>query len=443
MPAGSPWERPFLNHWRLLLVRNDRSGTGLRTVFVDGWPVSSGPASVAAVPATGATLTLGGPGPLHIAECFVWDGATLSDADVVALSVASRGKWEVPVQTTLPLAPAFVLRAGAEALPVGLPAPALWLDAASVGDLFADTAGSKAAAANGYVLRWRDRSRHGRDYVWSAASSTGPLWSTAPVDGINGLPVVRCPATGGGTFQGTAAVAVSGGGAFTVVAVFRPGAVGGHALRVNGKGAYAATGWVEAFGVDVPRLMHDPTWTVGDAPTMFCWEGGSSDMERALRINTLWQGGRYWTSTTAGPNTAWTTRPLQLGPGVALGELLCFDGTLTSEQRTALAGYLQLRWGVALPATGGVAGALPAALVDDVFDTTVLASDLRGTGGTAVTTVGARVATWFSRRGDRSWTANPARPSSRASDGTPMDSGTWRTTRTPHSRCRARTGCRC
>lgn len=38
--AGVTWDAAFLLQWRLLCVQNDPT-TGLRTAFVDGWPIGS------------------------------------------------------------------------------------------------------------------------------------------------------------------------------------------------------------------------------------------------------------------------------------------------------------------------------------------------------------------------------------------------------------------
>ena len=151
--------------------------------------------------------------------------------------------------------------------------------------------------------------------------------------------------------------------------------------------------------------MPAPVWTVNTStPVLFCWEGSES-ANRAVRINSLWQGGHYYVTTAAGTNVDWTKQTVRLGLGCAIGEILVWNSTLTYEQRAELSAYLGVRWGLNLTMTGGVAHQMPEALLDDVFDTTNLGSDMRIANGTPDTTVGSIVKTWFSRKGNRSLVA--------------------------------------
>lgn len=65
--AGVPWDVAFLSQWRFLCVRNDSTRTGLRTVFLDGWPVGTTAASNGPVP-QGSPFTLMAGCPASVAE---------------------------------------------------------------------------------------------------------------------------------------------------------------------------------------------------------------------------------------------------------------------------------------------------------------------------------------------------------------------------------------
>ena len=188
---GAPWDVPFLNHYRQLCVRNDHVGTGLRSIFVDGYLVSTTPSSGTVTP-SGSSITLGAAMPGNVAECLVWNNVALTQTQIDDLVRAQRVKWEVPTlmapiavaavptavvatqSTNIPSTTVLVQISNLTAvgdLPADLPPPRCWLDAAHPSSLFADTTSSVGTVyAHRRVPCWKDKAScacpNGRVRLW-------------------------------------------------------------------------------------------------------------------------------------------------------------------------------------------------------------------------------------------------------------------------------------
>ena len=81
VPAGAPWDIPFVDHWRQLCVQNNAT-TGVRSTYVDGVLIGTSGASLNSVTA-GTVVTVGAACPMALCELLVWDGATMTPADMV------------------------------------------------------------------------------------------------------------------------------------------------------------------------------------------------------------------------------------------------------------------------------------------------------------------------------------------------------------------------
>ena len=162
----------------------------------------------------------------------MWNNIVLTDVQVQSLVQAQRVKWEVPTLTTplvvsssssiiIPTKPATQVLlnvsnlASIANLPLGLPTPKCWLDAACPDTLFSDTSGIVYTMPNGRVQQWNDRSGHRCHCTFSTA-----VWMTGPQDTVNNLPVVMTgsslgifPTTGDRPLTGTLTTG------FTVLAI--------------------------------------------------------------------------------------------------------------------------------------------------------------------------------------------------------------------------------
>ena len=77
---GAPWDVPFVDHWRQLCIQND-AATGVRSTYVDGYLMGTSSASTNFVPAATA-VTIGAACPIVLSELLVWDGATMTPANM-------------------------------------------------------------------------------------------------------------------------------------------------------------------------------------------------------------------------------------------------------------------------------------------------------------------------------------------------------------------------
>ena len=235
------------------------AATGLRTIFVDGFPVGSQAATTSSTPAYSA-ITVGDGMPGTLAEFLVWDGVVLDTVDLGRLTQAQRTKWEV-ISTTTAVASNVPSAAfgSARSLPSELPPPRCWLDAADATSVFADTAGTVYAQPNGRVGLWRDRSGNARHCTFDSAAAAAEWRASSPdmvAYGPAYLPVVRAGGGGPGLFpagNGPLEDSASATVGFTVVAVWKmlPDARGGggHPLAVGGVSRFSAGLWNEGLGI--------------------------------------------------------------------------------------------------------------------------------------------------------------------------------------------------
>jgi hypothetical protein len=253
--AGTPWDAVFVDHWRQLCITND-AASGVRTTYVDGWPVATGPASAFAVPADTA-VTIGAGCPMAFAEWLVWDGVPMTPADIDQTCRAQRVKWNV---TLLPpgTATSSSAQAALLALPAALtvvpepPAPVLWLD--STRGVCRDAEGTKLAPAYGRVRRWTDSGAGGNHCAFTVQCKAA--YGIGPLDRIhNKLPVVQVDA-GPGVFRYNPLNGTDATG-FTVLAVWRTVADadggGGHPLSgANPVSLFGESMWTEWIGPGAP-----------------------------------------------------------------------------------------------------------------------------------------------------------------------------------------------
>ena len=350
--AGWPWDVVFVNQWRQLCVTND-AASGSRRVLVDGVLVGTQPATTGAV-AAGTALTVCAHCPLAFAEFMAWNG-TLTDAQVAGLRDALRSKWGVPPLPSIPVAgvigaPAAATPASTTAsavggvLPVSLPTPTTWLDATHLRSLWSDRAGTSAAVASGAVCRWTDRTGNGHDCLFPSASPA--RWGTGAALCVNGKAVVAASAPG--TFATNPVGAVTSAGNYTVVAVWRVTAGGGHPFAVGTTADFTNDEWKEAIDNTSMRTMPSPgslgagtgsvvaaLWTRAATTVTFRMAGSG--------VST----GYAWSAAVAG--TAWAATAPTVGTanksGLHLAELLVWSVALTTAQQQTLADYLLARWG--------------------------------------------------------------------------------------------------
>ena len=359
VPVGAPWDAALLGQWRQVCVRAYGSG---RTVAVDGFPVASA-AGQPVVASWGAStpLVVGAGCPVTLVEVLAWN-CTLSEADVAALRLAQRAKWEVPTLTASPL-PA--LRAAAEAaarapatpLPSAVSPPSsCWFDAQARGTLFRDDAGTLPAVPGGAVRRWQSRVG-----TLSVAAPAGVLLAGG-MEAVSGHPVVGLPGGGGPP------VVLGATTGFTVVALWRLRPNGAHPLGA-GCARLAPDAWVETLGVDVERAL----------PTPAALGAAAGDVLLGLWMRTptgtvLWRlgglgdttgGGYGWTAGRAAEGLVWPGRWCAVaagGPPLELAELMVWDAPLADGARRALQAHLAAKWGLPALAAALTAPALVAAV---------------------------------------------------------------------------------
>lgn len=369
--ADVPWDVPFFNSWRSLIISND-AVNNVRRFFVDGWEITGAQttASTVSVPANTAVTICPG-ATVRLSELIVWNDTVFSSTQVTQLKDAQRTKWNVvdpPVsgvtigsvadpisvfKATLALTVTAPLN-----LPATVPTPTgCWLDASYVDSIRSDESGVTAAVPNGRVRLWMDRSGCGRHCTFPLASQA--VWTTKPVDlSSTGLPLVVIGA-GPGTFAATPLAA-----AFTVVAVWRlnaaTGVIGGHPCGIGSAAKFGSTLWKETLGVDAARNMPLPTDPTGDMRyvtgdmVLALWER-TADGTVTWRLRSLLGSGNsgavQWSTTSAAADVDWLTETVQVnasGCYLALCELLVWRSALTPSSQAALQSYLQAKWGLIL-----------------------------------------------------------------------------------------------
>ena len=337
--------------------------------LVDGGGGLKWTESVSVLPVEWTTVhavTIGTTGKaLHLAELMCWTVA-LTTSQMQMLDAYLRARWTLP---TVPVGAATAMPARGlplfnSSLPSAVPSPYCWLDAANQGGVYADAAGQVQAQPAASVMRLADRGTGGCHCTWNNSSSA--VWQTGT--GINGLPVVVTYAPG--TFVTSPLSGVTASTGYTIIAVWRLASTngGGHPLAVGSGAAFSADAWTEGIGTDTTRTMSAPSiYGVGAGTVVAtCWHGGAGTgvLTWALCAGGDPSGSGYRLTRTDSPvATQWiSTVPTvgTAGKGLHLAELLVWPLALSSEQLSAVQGYLSSRWAVAFPVGTGTVVALPA-----------------------------------------------------------------------------------
>jgi hypothetical protein len=264
-------------------------------------------------------------------------------------------------------------------LPAGLPGCACWLDAASGAHLFADAAGTVPPSPGQAVRVWKDRSGHGRHVSFGADAA---VLSANRTDWIAGLPVVST--AGLGTFAQSPLTDVSAAGPYTVVAVWRVSAGGGHPLPTKLGAIFSPAAWTETVDTTSHRTMPAPcraaaaaaaaavapsTFGIGSGEVVAAaWTRTSTGEVRigvSSPADTVATAGRLWSASPLPEN--WTASAVPtVGAGVMVAEVMVWACGLSPQEWTTLnASYLQPRWGVTVP-WATASAALQATLPDTV-----------------------------------------------------------------------------
>ena len=344
LEAGVPWDVVFVGQWRHLCFQNDATGTGTRTISVDGYPIGSVAASTTVIP-TGSGIVIASGSAVTFSELLFW-GSVLSASDILHLTTAQRIKWEIPsIQRSLVQDP----RVGAMEVvnlapfiplpgPLALPTPLIWLDATDPTSLFADVAGTIPSPPGGLVQHWKSRTvgPNTNDIVIEGG---GAVWRCAETDRINNRPVLFLPTVASASFGSPLFSTVTG--VYTVVVVFIMGST--HPLRMGSsrnvsvrwtdsasKGILSPTTWTEAFGMDNPREMPAVALNAvsnGDV-MLLAWSQGTTGTT-TVRMNTLENGFQTFQTTQSIGNN-WRNTVPKLGGTVC--EFLMWSSELTSTQ---------------------------------------------------------------------------------------------------------------
>lgn len=137
---------------------------------------------------------------------------------------------------------------------------------------------------------------------------TPAVWTTDRTQWINDHPVVVTAGTGGGVFASTPLADI--GEAYTIVAVWRTTAAGGHPLVTRLGGSFTATTWVETIDTKSRRTLEAPN-TVGAGTgeaVIAAWTRNAGTFTVALRgtgdAAGRTGGGYLWTGTHS--SETWT-----------------------------------------------------------------------------------------------------------------------------------------
>lgn len=360
---------------------------------------------------------------------LVWDHA-LSDEGIRNTVTALRYKWDVKSlpdphagnttvenhSTVIPFSmPPTVL-------PVTLPAPVLWLDAAHDSSLRTDIAGMLPTVENGRIRVWLDRSGSGYHVTFPEGTAE---WLTGSRERLNGHPLVQSMG-GAGSFA-TSSGPLVGCSAYTVVAVWQIVSNGAHPVSVNGHGQFDPGAWRESLGVDVELSTDLPIPStlglVSNTAVVASWEGDIVDGSMSWRLMAVEDnagGHRFEAEKSKG--TAWLngiTTVGQTGRLLRLGELLMWRSKLDPSHRTDLATYIRQKWGEALlPRSGGISHSIviprnsvfvAGSFIQDNSQgwTASDVTRLRGVGNTPVVD-GQTVAQWYDTDGNVAMTPPPS-----------------------------------
>ena len=410
MLENRTWGDAFLFQWRQLVIQNSLMENG-QYWMVDGNLVTTQPLFAQQF-STIATVTIGGTGPLEIAEVIVWD-EVLPTSTLMTIATNLTTKWNTainyPPQAPLPVALPIV--DGGYTLPVP---NVLWLDSSKPSSMLTDT-GSSTNHLQPRVAVWQDQSGNNRHATFDSPHA---LLNFSPAASINGRPLVRIK-TSPGVLPSDVLSAI-GAGPFVIVAVWEPNFVGGggHPFNVNGRGWFAGDTWTEGVASDSDRPFPQP---INDleimdlAPLVSVWERTTSSTI-TVRLNNVRTdpvaGGWVWSAPNV-LDSNWVAQALTIGGAsrsLGVGELMVWAGPAaesvqTMDGRSALSVHLLQKWGLmqagsASPAVQVVAvlptsGAEPALQTYTASDaSTMLTAD------GSVGTVGQTILTWKGKRSD-------------------------------------------
>ena len=312
--AGWPWDSVLVNQWRLLTVVNQGS-TGVRTVFVDGQPFANSAATVTAI-SNGSTLHVCPGCPVTLAEIMVWNTASVTTVQLVSHVVSLRTKWGVASRptpsTTVPTSVTLgtsVIRPPNATLPVDLPLPKCWVDAAAADGVFTDTSATVLAEPLQMVRVIRDRGTLGCHVQFPAS---GARWGAKGIYTILGSPVVVINAAG--TFNTSPLQGLAGNSGYTIVAVWRATA-SGHPFAVSANATLSATSWTEYINTETSREMPAPGFTTNDV-VLGVWHKSN-----AGSLLTWYTSASCWSGTDTGVTWLSNATP-HIGAGLHLAELL-------------------------------------------------------------------------------------------------------------------------
>ena len=361
------WSDALLFQWRRLVIQNSVVGN-TQYWMVDGNLVTTEPLFVQQF-STITAVTIGGTGPLEIAELIVWD-EVLPTSTLIAIENNLTAKWNTannypppqPLPTALPMVD------GGYTLPVP---NALWLDSSKASSVLTDS-GIVANHLQQKVAMWQDQSGNNHHATFASPYA---LLGFSPAVAINGRPLVRIRAAPGMMPPGV--LSSIGSGPFVIVAVWVPSFVGGggHPFNVNGQGRFSEEVWTEGVASDFMRTFPDPgaELQITDfTPLVSIWERTGSTI--TVRLNNVKtdpaSGGWVWSASNQA-DSAWIAHSLTIGGSsrsLDVGEVMVWEGATAEDVqsemgRDALRVHLFQKWGLLQSGTVApqvqVTGALP------------------------------------------------------------------------------------
>ena len=345
--AGWPWDAAFVNQWRHVVVRNDPS-SGEQAIFVDGHPVTVGPATTQEIPFMSPVSLFPGPVVVTVAEVTAWHTAELQDVQIKALFRALQTKWKLhppepdtPDLETATLGQADPVLARCIALPRNIPRPFCWIDALSACQ---DDDGQRAAVGYQTVCRVDDRRGGGCPVFFPPGRA---VLANGLFDQIDLNPVLRV--SGSGAFRPSPLSGIPPNGSYTIVAAWRH-VDGAHPFATQEWCTLGAREWTEGIGSVTPRHMPAPDITDGDVcVAMWQRNGSTGQLHWSLATSSALDGSRW--IGVAEPDDGMGEATPRIGNadrGLHLGEILVWRLALRPPELSQLSHYLVSRWGVGL-----------------------------------------------------------------------------------------------